>query len=264
MNWSRIAQTISDVLAIALIIRFLILRLHTVYRVFCLFLLWDLFTSSVAFAEAFAHNPHLDYRITWICTRTIAWALSLWMVYALLQAMLTKLPGILRISRRVLNVTFLVAIVLALLTAQAEYFGPGRAEATNSIRRALVIVFVSERVIAMAALLVLLSMLAFVLWFPVSMPRNLVVFSVGFVVYFAAKTALLLARSYLSPDSATLFSNILDIVLGACLACWLLFINAEGETAVVTVGHKWHPKEQQRLVGELQAMNTALSRAARR
>ncbi len=48
--------------------------------------------------------------------------------------------------------------------------------------------------------------LLFLLWFPVEISRNLVVFSAGFVVYFAAKTSLLLERSFWSHDSTRIVS----------------------------------------------------------
>ena len=110
---------------------------------------------------------------------------------------LKSLPGILRFSRVVLNVIFAVAILLALLTVLPEYSAAGGAKFPDPIDRFLIAFFVLNRAVAMAALLVLACILAFILWFPVQMHRNLAVFSVGLVVYFAVKVALLLARSYL-------------------------------------------------------------------
>ena len=74
---------------------------------------------------------------------------------------------------------------------------PGAFRGRTTLTRVVDIVVVLERVISTVALLVLVFILAFILWFPVQMPRNLAVFSVGFIVYFAAITGLLLAQSFL-------------------------------------------------------------------
>ncbi|MBV9296930.1 MAG: hypothetical protein JO145_15270 [Acidobacteriaceae bacterium] len=258
MHWSRIAQYISNCFALALIIRLLILRLHTVYRVFCLFLLWELLASGILMLGG------LDYRLSWMGTRIVSWVLSLYMVYALLEAVLATFPGILRFSRRALNVTFTLAVLLALLTAFPEYSASALTGSSNPIDRALGVAFVLERAISLAALLALLSILGFILWFPIRMPRNLAIFSVGYVIYFAAKTALLLARSYLAPERSDLFSVVLNVILTGCFIYWIMLISRQGEIARVQIGHSWHLVEQKRLIGQLEAINTALLRASRR
>ncbi len=257
MHWSRIAQYISNGFALILICRLLILRLHSVYRVFCLFLIWELAASAIFFLG-------LDYRLTWMGTRAVSWVLSLYMVYALLEAILSNFPGILRFSRRALNVVFASAVVFALLTARPEYSASALSGSLDPIDRALGITFVLERVISMAALLALVFILGFILWFPVRMPRNLAIFSIGYVLYFAAKTGLLLARSYWAPEKIDLLSILLNVILSTCFACWTIFITRQGEIARVQIGHSWHLLEQKRLIGQLEAMNTALLRASRR
>src|ERR1700685_3385305 len=170
MTVTDIAQYISDALEFALIVRLLMLRLHSVYQVFCAFLLFDLFSSAVFFVTTYAR---LHYLVAWMALRPIAWVLSLWMVYALLDAMLVNLPGILRLSRKLLNFVFIAALIVALFTARPEYSASGLATSPAATNRAFGVVLVLERVISSAALLILLAILAFILWFPVQMPRNL-------------------------------------------------------------------------------------------
>lgn len=258
MNWVRIAEIISDVLAIILIIRLYTLHLHSVYRVFCLFLISEIaFLSLITVAGRFLDTiPGYDYRVLWIISRVVAWTLSLWMVYALLHAILENLPGLRAFSRKLLTITLAFSIALGVVTGIPEYSAGGIANAVG-------IVFVLDRVIATTALLVLLSMLGFILWFPVEIPRNLARFSVGFVVYFAAKTVLLLTRSFWSHDSLRLVTNLIMFVLAGCYLYWTLALNGEGEAAPVRMGHSWHAGEQQRLVLQLEAINASLLRAAR-
>lgn len=262
MTVTDITQYISDGLALALAIRLLLLRLHTVYRVFCAFLLFDLFSSAVFFLTTYAMRA--DYWLAWIVMRPVAWILSLWMVYALLDAILANLPGILRLSRKILNVAFAAALLIALLTAEPEYSASRLAASTVTARRAMAAVFVMERVISMAALLVLLVVAAFILWFPVQMPRNLAVFSIGFVVFFATRTGLLLVHTYWLGANPHILSAANSLALATCCAYWLTLINPAGETTPVRIGHSWGPAEQGRLAGQLEAMNAALLRSVRR
>ena len=263
MSLTRIAQYISDILCIALIGRLLVLRLHTVYRVFCAFLIFELFSSSIALLETFLGSPRLDYRVTWLCLRVLAWALSLWTIYALLAAILAKLQGILEFSRWILNITFVLAILIAVATAAPEYSVSGACPTCQPIDRAVLVGLVIERVISMCLLLAILSILAFILWFPVRMPRNLVVFSVGFAIFFATKTSLLLARSYWSPESSRILSQAVALILGACFAYWALFITRGGE-ATVQIGHSWQAGDRERLMSQLESLNTSLLKTARR
>ncbi len=264
MNWTRTAQVLSDVLSICLVLRLLFLRLHSVYRVFCVFLVYDLLSSLVAYYEFFAQDPLLDYRVTWMVMRFIAWVLSLWMVYAFVSAVLHSVPAILKFSRKLLNYVLPIVIGLAALSFRPEYVASGLSAMPGPIDHALGITIVMERVIATIALLVFAAILAFVLWFPVQMPRNLAVFSIGLVVYFGAEMALLLARSYFSHGGLEVVGNAISFVLSACYLYWGVFIRADGETVPVRMGHSWRKDEQQRLIGRLEALNTALLNVDRR
>lgn len=262
MIWSRIAQDVNGALCIALIIRLLVLRLHRVYRIFCLLLLAELLGSLVASVKVLAPEWLPDYRIIWIVADSVIWICTLWTVYALLDAVLTNLPGILGFSRKLLNGVFVSAGILAMLTARPEYSVSGVAAFSDPIARTVGVFFVLDRVLSTIALLVLVSILTFLFWFPVEVSKNLVVFSTGFIVYFAAKTALLLTSSVWSHESLRLVSNLMMFISGACFAYWAMFINHEGETVPVRIGHSWHVKDQDRLLGQLEAINTALLRSA--
>jgi hypothetical protein len=262
-SW-EIPQFISDGLACLLVCRLVLLRLHAVYRVFCCFLIFDVISSGVAFVELGALNAVSAYRITWIGLRIIAWILSLWMVYALLDAVLANFRGILKFSRKLLNATFLLALVVALSTAKPEYTVGGLAASTVPIFRVLGLALVVERVICSAALLALIAILGFILWFPVRLPRNLVVFSIGFVAYFAINTGLILIEDFVSHAISQTVSNSLTLLLSLCYAYMAISITAAGERRSISVGHSWSAPEQQRLMRQLEDMNEALIRAAAR
>ena len=263
MNWMRIGLGLSGILNLTLILRIVTLRLHKVYRIFCAFLLLELISVVLAlFGRFLGLDKYLDYRMVWLTMRVGSWILSIWMIYALLQAILRRFPGILRISQRALNVILPLSIGAALISAFPEYTASGAGNAAATLDRVVSVAIVCERVIATVALLILLFMLLFILWFPVRMPRNLAVFSIGFIVYFSAKTLLLLLRSFYSHESLPLVGNAVTFVLCICLAYWITFLNAQGET--VMLGNSWRASRQPELMNNLEALNTALARAGRR
>lgn len=267
MNWMWVAQTASDVLLIILVIRLLSLKLHSVYRIFAAFLAFDFLSSLGTIVRETTHIPHFDYRIYWMCMRVVAWTFYLCIVYALLHAILLKLPGIYKTSKKILNVTFVSVIALSLFTIRLDVAVSGStgylSRFVDPVGRAVRITFDLERVISTVALLVLIIILGFVLWFPVQMPRNLAVFSTGFIVFFLVNTALLLSRGIYSRAAMVMASDIGMFVVAACYAYLALFINPQGEQAPVRLGHGWAPEQQQRLIGQLEAMNAALLRARR-
>jgi hypothetical protein len=186
----------------------------------------------------------------------------------LLQAILAGLPGIRNFSRKLMTITFLSVVVISLLTIRLDIAVSGStgylSRTVDKVGKLVRIAFDLDRVISTVALLVLLVIVGFVLWFPVQMPRNLAVFSIGFVTYYAAYTGLLLTRGLWSRSSMELVSNVTLSIIVACYAYWTFFITPEGEKVTVRMGHAWQPGEQKQLIGQLEAMNAALLRAARR
>ncbi|MGH9439742.1 MAG: hypothetical protein ACRD22_18145, partial [Terriglobia bacterium] len=254
MDWSHIAEIASDVLTLGLIFRLLSLRLHSVYRVFCLLLLFEVATSGIALWIHFARPPWVNYRIVWLSFTPIGWILYVATVYALLNALLKKFPGILRFSRKVLHVSFLVAALIGALTARPQFLA--QEQMVRPIDRLAHLVeagFIGERIFSMVAALAILATLAFILWFPVQLPRNLTVFSVGLAVYFAARTSLMLAYSFFPGVDLSAVNISVMFLLTACLLYFLIFINKAGEEAPVRIGHSWNAAEQQRLIGQLEA-----------
>jgi hypothetical protein len=107
MTFVQISQVLNIALGAMLVVRLVSLRLERVYRIFSLFLCCELIVSLVEFISSVEPDFLPDYRIIWLTGRVVIWILTLWTVYALLGAVLAELPGILGLSRKVLNLTFL-------------------------------------------------------------------------------------------------------------------------------------------------------------
>jgi hypothetical protein len=269
MNWwMNAAQYATEALTIVLIFRLLRLRerRERIYFVFVLFLVVQLTETSAYFAWSRWGEDKMDYRMMWIGFTALLDALCLWLVYSLAKAVLAELPGIFRFSRMLLNIAFPLAILVAFFTAPGEYWVANGPKMRDPVDRLLSFCFVADRAIGMASVLILIAILAFILWFPVKMSKNLAIFSVGFVVYFTAKTGLELLRSYSTSGlkNTPLLSTIDSVVLITCFLYWIAFIVPQGEAAQVRMGHSWRLAEQNRLVEQLESLNGALMRSSQR
>jgi len=268
--WISALQYATSTLSLILIFRLLLLRekREGVYSVFAFFLAFQLVPSAAYLILSRWFPGKVDYRLLWLAISVVYWTFSLALVYSLAKAVLAELPGLLRFSRILLNCVFPLAIILALSTASGEYSITGAAKLPDSVDRMVAIGFVLDRAISMAALLILAAILAFILWFPVKMPRNLAIFCVGLVVYFGSKTGLALLRTYFAPglsrQSTEVVSASMTIVLVLCFVYWIIFMDAKGQTAEVRLGHSWRVADQRRLLNQLESLNGALLRNSER
>jgi hypothetical protein len=273
--WVNSAQYATGVLALILIVRLISLRnrREPVYVAFAVFLAVQL--ASTTLVQALTSVDYFisagvglrDYRLFYIGTTSILWIFSLAVVYSLAKAVLAELPGIFRFSRRLLNIVFPLAIIIALSTVRSEYWIAGGAKHSEIIGRLVVICYVLDRAISMAGLLVLMAILVFILWFPVKISRNLALLSIGFVVYFGLKTGIELLRTYAPPgtmlyDRLVVLSTSASFVLVFCFVYWIIFIDTKGLKTEVRIGHSWRAAEQARLIGQLEALNLALLRSS--
>jgi hypothetical protein len=257
MSWSALALALSSLLGLLLLLRLATLNRQKLYVVFSIYLLFDLVQSLLAFMQKYTTLINVDYRVLWIGMRTVSWVLFLWLVYTLIESLLVRFPGVLRFARKLLNGVFIAALLIGALSAKPEYesLDPSGAHRSH-LREALFIAFVLERMMAMVALLVLGSILVFTLWFPVRMPKNLAVFSFGFIVCFGGELIVLLVESFWVHGPSVAMSIILISLTAACYLYWLLLLSPKGELASVTVGHSWSKPDQQRLMGQQDAMNS--------
>lgn len=271
MDWPSFIQYVELCLGFILIARLLFLHLQRVYSYFCVFLFAD-FSGSLIWAlqTRLRHTPfHFDYRIAWLAQHIFLWVFTLLTVYALLDAMLAQLPGILRLSHRVLKISFAGAVVIAFLTALPEY----REALTSQVLVGRLAHIVSagvvwDRAISSVALIALLCTLVFLLWFPIEMSRNLAIFFSGFVVYFAIKAGLMLAVSLWSNASRGFLhvvGMLIAVMSSAVFAYWTIFITKAGEKVPAKLSvAPVHSRQEDLLIAQLEAMNASLLRAVRR
>lgn len=238
-----------------LIARLFISGLARKHRVFTAFLCYDLALTVSVLSLAKA-GFRCDYRMLWLLSRPLDWFFYVAVVYALLRDVMMQHPGIWSISRKVLVGSFASSIAIACISAG---FQANSAMLSGPINLAVTL----EQACVTASLLLLLATLAYFLWFPVEVTRNVASMSSGLVVYFAVKAMLPLARNLWSPHSVRLVCTALIFVSTATCLLWVLLLSRSGESRTVRVGHSWDPQQQQSLIDKLEAINKTLTHSVR-
>jgi hypothetical protein len=123
--------------------------------------------------------------------------------------------------------------------------------------------FIFERPVLSSLIVFVLLICGFLVYYPVPLGRNVIVYLAGYSVYFTmmATMALLQNLGYFWNRQAS------SVDMGITLACqlfWLLALSRQGEKKRVVVGHQWKPGDEQRLLAQLEAINSSLLRSGRK
>jgi hypothetical protein len=124
--------------------------------------------------------------------------------------------------------------------------------------------FAVAGVVDSTQLIFLVLMGLFLAWFPVQIRRSLVAYFLGFVLYFSALwVILLLDIRHTAQREIASFNVIFEVITLACIAFWIIGMRKSDEDHTTTTGHRWNPKEMERLKTQLDEINEGLERLAR-
>lgn len=235
---------------VALCARLCVAGLQRVYPFLFAYLLATLLQS---FAPFVAPLDSVLYRDTWLLTETLIVCLYVLVVLELYSIVLRDRIGMLTLSRRYRRMSLAIAIVgsLSLLVIEKHQGGL----ATHFL--------VFERAVLLSLVLFILLLTALLAFYPVPLKRNVIVYSIGYAVYFVAKASALFVNNlgyYWNRELS-------DVRLIACLAClifWLFALNRRGESETLIVGHRWTAEHETRVLQQLNTINSTLSRTTRK
>jgi hypothetical protein len=117
---------------------------------------------------------------------------------------------------------------------------------------------------------VLSSLIVFVLlicgflaYYPVPLGRNVIVYLAGYAIYFTAMATMAFSQNlgYFWNRGKS------DVEMSVAVGChvfWLVALSRQGENKRLVVGHQWKPGDQERLMAQLEAINTSLLRSGRK
>jgi hypothetical protein len=225
-------------------------KLAGMYRLLFLYFLADLLQSLLALGF-----PAFPWRV-YAATQPLKWILSFWFVLELYGRVLAPQPALAKFARGTVGVLLAASAGISLASIFAGH--PQALEwdwAATAFYR-------FDRTIDSATAIFLLLMSVFLLWYPVKVRRNVATYMTGFILYFFARWAGLLATDVWPQFTRGLSAANLGVAF-ACMVFFVAMMRREGETEATVTGHRWNLAEAERLTLQLDALNTRLARMMR-
>ena len=239
---------------LALLVRLVQCKLFRTYRFLFRFWLMQAVTTLVLFAIPLRSTLYANAYYT---TQMLSLILAICVVLELYQEGLARHPSLAAFGRASVLVLMASAAVVAAFGVMLDStMQPGQ---YLIIHRFLTL----ERTLSLMVLVFLLLISAFLLWFPVQVKRNVVVYITGFVLFYFSRSAGLLAANLL-PRAA--YQPMSVVLLGfslGCLLLWSVGLRKEGEDQTTVTGNPGHAPALARLSTQLDEINAALVRFVR-
>lgn len=198
------------------------------------------------------------YQKAYVLTEPIGWVLYALVVLELYSLVLKDFQGLYTVGRWAL----ILAVALALAgSALIIVLVPSHETQQGHL---LAYYYVAERAVHFSLAIFLLSILGFMLQYPITLSRNIVLHSMVYTFYFLCSTVVYLALGALG--YRVIFA-VRYALLGATLAAlimWLARLNPAGEKQPVRFRPAWMPGGEQQLIDQLNSLNEALLRATRK
>lgn len=238
---------------LVLLYRLLHSRLYRIYL--SLFLYWLLQALPSVALMAIPIHSHPYVYVYW-GAQTINVLMAVFVVQDVYRIALLEHPAVASFARRTVLAAMAIAAIVALsgITLDSTILA-GQSRAVHRFAT-------FERSMNIVILLFLLLISVLLLWFPIRVRRNIVVYISGFVLFSASRSFGLLLYN-LRPQDARLTSTILLGLTLLCLLIWIVGIEPEGELATATPGYRRNPETMQRLSHQLDSINAALTRYVR-
>jgi hypothetical protein len=192
------------------------------------------------------------YADIFVVSQTLIVCSYAFVILELYSVILRNLQGIASLARRYIKITLGFAILVSLIPLVME-------KTPNTLTGYL---FIFERPILSSLILFVLLISAFLVYYPVPLSRNVIVYLTGYALYFPAIATMAFINN-LGYFWNRQKGNVDMGVSVICLLFWLFALSRQGEKRRVVVGHHWNPGDEQRLLAQLEAVNASLLRSGR-
>jgi hypothetical protein len=227
--------------------------LWSVYRYLTAFVVFDMVRVIVA---AIVPRDTDAYGHLYFFTQPGVWLFHALMMLEVYQVVFRSKQGIFDFSRLVISTAVTVAAVLAMGTLFLKPL-------PDSPYMLLETYLTVERAINFSLFCFVVLLMGFLAWYPVRLPRNALVHSAIFSLFFGVKAVALLARTMAGPDITRAVSTAVLCVSLASLALWFFFLNSAGEQIPVRSSYRRDPVDEERLMRQLEMINRTLLRSAK-
>ena len=237
---------------LAVVIALFVRRIARFYRWFIVYLFCEIILTLAA-GLVRRYGTEADYFYYYFASVPILW---LAVIRAALEAYLRVMKnhtGLARMGSKVIGYSVLLGILFSIWTLALRVAGNASHlfEVLSSI----------ERFVLTGILIFWLLVIAFIVWFPVSLSRNTVFHCLIFAAHFIATAAVTLVQTV---TTQFFWLSAALMIAGLCLAlAWTMALTRAGETQMVRIGHRWNPSDEKRLLEQLDAINDHLMKSSR-
>ena len=246
----QILLVIQSAALVALCVRLWWTKLYRTYPYFFDYLLLAVLQTAILTTIPFYS---IVYRDAWLGTEALIVCFYALIVLELYSVVLRDLTGIAGVARRFIKIAIAVGIVASLSLLGFEK--------TPSNLTGQFLIF--EHIIVSSLVVFVLLLTAFLFYYPIPLNRNVIIYTIGYAVYFLTKASGLFIRN-LGVNLDRAISTLFLVVYSACLLFWAFALSQPGEKKSMVIGHRWNRGETDRLLAQLKAINASLARTARK
>jgi hypothetical protein len=232
---------------LGLTVRLIWNKLFRVYSAFFTYLLAALLQTAILFFVPFDSK---NYVRIWMATEASITCIYLLVVLETYSIVLRDYRGLAITASRYMLGALLIAITISCLFLGVEKVPQRGFEFFGYFMRC-------DRVTLGSLTIFVLFLTVFLLYFPISVRQNALVYSIGFAVYLLTKSAGFLITNMTRQWAREVNATFVAASTG-CLFLWLLTLSQKGEQRAVAVGHAWRPQDEARLLAYLDEINVSL------
>ena len=250
----RVLWIISLLGYVLLLARLVYTDLHRTHRAFAIYLFVQIAQSVILLPIPPRSNGY--FWAYWVTQAAVS-ALYVLVVVELYSMVFEAYPGIARCGRYAIHGALLVALVISFLLSYPSFTNPAEKFPI------LLLCINAERLIVFALLLFIVILNALLVYFPVPLTRNTVLYTYGFSAYLLTKVVAQVAREVSGHETARLLGAAMLIASSVCTLFWAIFVRPAGETRPTIVSHGWRSDDRRRLIGQLTGLSAVLDKSAR-
>lgn len=194
------------------------------------------------------------YGWVYIGSTPILWLLSFFVALEIYSWVLDGYRGLSVFTRRTLISVLLISAIGSILFVAAGTGFNWKGDAYPVLKA----VFAFEQAVALSLFFFLLILALFLLYYPIPLKRNLIVYSFGYSAMLFTFAAAVGVRNLQGHEWTRYASTAIMVIYLCCLVAWLILLNATGEVEVRTAAIPRGEAEEQRLLEQLNSLNAVL------
>jgi hypothetical protein len=196
------------------------------------------------------------YYSLWVGTEFIDWVFYVLVVLELSGLVLEKYRGLYTLGRWVTYGGIALATAVSVVSVLPGLNSGGIQQKT------LRLLLAADRGITLGLAIFLLLMMAFLRGYPVHLSRNVILHARLYTTFFVSNTLDSLLAHVFGRQIFRYVDLCLMSIAAACVLTWLLRLNPAGEETVAPAT-AFTQKHEERILGQLEALNAAMLRMAR-